>query len=368
MMPRLLWISLLIVFGGCADNDHPATNPSETSPPGGSVFVSLNSDPVRVGIERVANKPFTTVSVTNGKLLSRQQTKLHLTASGPITELPIREGQRLREGVLVARTDAADLQLELDQKRIERREAEFRQIALVVGNGGDPAVDTSLSAYKMEQIRIQSGTARLDKEIEQIERRLRQSTVRAPFAGVVADVKVLPYEWGNTGQELCRLIGTQRVEVQFDLTETEALRVRTGQRVTVHLGPDQPSFGATVSSVNPVVSPQGLVTVFARLNSTRGLKIIEGLNVEVRLETQLDQQTVVPRNALVQRDGREVVFTYLPDSERNGRVKWNYVDVLHQNADEIALAEALPTDSWVITSGNTQLTDGSVVTVDSLAQ
>ena len=74
------------------------------------------------------------------------------------------------------------------------------------------------------------------------------------------------------------------------------------------------------------------------------------------------QAFVVPKDAVVERDGYHVVFMY-----EDGKAVWTYVDVIHSNINSYAITGCLKKETAiregdiVITSGNLNLADGSDV-------
>ena len=86
------------------------------------------------------------------------------------------------------------------------------------------------------------------------------------------------------------------------------------------------------------------------------------MNVRVTVEEDLGGMFVVPKDAVVERDGYHVIFRY-----RDGRAVWTYVDVLHSNISSFAITgckrkeTSIEKGDIVITSGNLNLADGTEV-------
>ena len=138
------------------------------------------------------------------------------------------------------------------------------------------------------------------------------------------------------GQVVCTLIDPTSFEVVFTLLEQEAIKVAVGQTVEVSpSGKDHRRLRAAVTVINPVVDEQGLVTVYARLKDNV-FKIFEGMNVQVLLHQQTSHQLMVPKEAVVLRSGRPVVFTY---SRGDQSVLWNYVETGPENDRMVAVTK-----------------------------
>jgi len=74
------------------------------------------------------------------------------------------------------------------------------------------------------------------------------------------------------------------------------------------------------------------------------------MNVQVTVEEVLPACLSVPRNAVVLRQGRQVVFTF-----HNGLALWNYVETGPENSRRIVITAGLEEGMEVIVSGNLNL-------------
>ena len=110
---------------------------------------------------------------------------------------------------------------------------------------------------------------------------------------------------------------------------------------------------------------KGLVKVQARLKGT-GTALMDGMNVRVVVEEKLQHLFVVPKDAVVERDGYHVVFLY-----NDGKAVWTYVDVIHSNISSCAITgcqrkeTTIQEGDIIITSGNLNLADGTEVRIEN---
>jgi RND family efflux transporter MFP subunit len=109
------------------------------------------------------------------------------------------------------------------------------------------------------------------------------------------------------------------------------------------------NYVGKVSEINPVVNEQGLVLVKIKIQNPDAY-LLEGMNAQVIIEKNLQNQVVIPKEAVVERSGKKVVFVY-----ENGLAKWNYVTVAHENSQEVTISEGLKVGQKVIVEGNLNL-------------
>ena len=94
--------------------------------------------------------------------------------------------------------------------------------------------------------------------------------------------------------------------------------------------------------------------------------MLDGMNVRVIVEEKMQNMFVVPKDAVVERDGYHVIFLL-----EEGRAVWTYVDVVHSNISSFAITgcqrkeTTIKEGDIVITSGNLNLADGTEVMVEN---
>jgi len=82
------------------------------------------------------------------------------------------------------------------------------------------------------------------------------------------------------------------------------------------------------------------------------------MNVNIYMQRPLGLQLVIPKEALVLRDSRKVVFTL-----NNGRAQWAYVQTGLENSRNYVVTEGLNAGDSVIYEGSINLAHGSPVRI-----
>jgi hypothetical protein len=138
----------------------------------------------------------------------------------------------------------------------------------------------------------------------------------------------------------------------MQVIESLAGQIKKGQELNFRTiaRPDR-VYKALVHVINPLVDKNGLVEINARILGSTA-QLYAGMNVNVSIEQKTDPLIVIPKEALVLRSNRQVVFTYDPAS---GRAKWNYVTVDHENENALGISEGLKAGDLVIIEGNLNL-------------
>lgn len=298
--------------------------------------------------------------VANGKLSAAQRSALYFRESGQIVSVGVQNGTSVAKGAVLARLDDSEQRSALESARIERDRTRLEYLDVLAGLGYAVADSASVPAEVRDRAGIRSGYSAARNAYDKAQRALAGTVLCAPFAGRVADLQLK--QWDHTGSEpFCTLIADGTLDVTFSALESEYAFLEREQRVSVTPFGQERSFSGRIKSINPTVDRNGQIAVTATIPGGAGL--LDGMNVRVVVDKDLPAQLVVPKSAVVIRDGLEVLFRY---GEGN-RAEWVYVHTLSANSDSYAVTAntdrgaTLSEGDRVIVSGNLNLADGSHV-------
>ncbi|MBQ5827327.1 MAG: efflux RND transporter periplasmic adaptor subunit, partial [Bacteroidales bacterium] len=205
---------------------------------------------------------------------------------------------------------------------------------------------SALNSYKIAQIALQN------------------ATLTAPHSGVVANLTVKPHEYSS--EAVCTIIDDSAFNVEFKVLEGELPYIATGREVAVQPFIDvTQNYSGTIKEINPFVDEKGQIAVTASISNKWG-KLIEGMNVKVFIKSTKENLPIVPKSAVVMRDGYDVLFVFNPQT---GKAEWRYVDILHSNSTHHVVRGHKEKDvqldegEAIIISGNLNLADGSDVEI-----
>jgi membrane fusion protein (multidrug efflux system) len=301
-----------------------------------------------------------------GELAAPDRALIAAEVDGRITDVFVDEGARVAAGRVLLTIDPEKRKLDADSARAQARDAEA---ALAVaqreyerakalheqGIASDSVLDLRGTELSRAQARRDSAIAARGVA----EKLLRDASVRAPFAGLVAKREVSRGDYVRTAQALLEVVALDPIEVEFSVAERDSARVAAGQPVTVTVEPyPNEKFVGAVSAVSPVIDPRTrTMRVKARIPNTDG-RLRPGLFARTDLGVAKRSGVVlVPAEAILQRADGEVLFTVGPD-ERAKRV---IVKTGVQRDGRIEIVEGLAADAQVVVAGQAGLVEGAAV-------
>jgi RND family efflux transporter MFP subunit len=344
-----------MIFLFSCSNSNTATLEDQNS----KDFSPIADQPMEVKILPLKYTTFSKEILSNGKLRAYNKVDLRFRVSSEIvTSIYVKNGARVCSGQLLAKLEVFSLKNALDQsqEQLERAKLDFQDILIGQGFGGRDTTD--IPSEILKAARIKSGYLKALANMEHANYNLESAKLKAPFAGVVANLFCKAGNAPSTSDKFCTIIDDSKFEVEFPVLENELLTVKKGQTASiVSYAYNDLSIMGVVEEINPIVDQNGMVKVTAVCSNTDN-KLIEGMNVKVVLRDKIPEQLVIPKQALVLHSSKPVVFTL-----SLGHAKWNYVKTGLENTTSIVVTQGLNEGDTVIYEGNINLAHNSRVLV-----
>ena len=354
-LKKIAWaalLSALCLLSGCKQK--PAADPEDESK------LAYAPEVNEVEVITLKRETFPMQLVANGKLAAAQRSALYFRESGQIVDIPVQNGTAVGRGAVLARLDDTEQQAALETARIDLARTRLEYLDVLAGLGYAVADTASVPAEVRDLAGIRSGYTAARNSYAKAQRALAGTVLRAPFGGKVADLQLK--RWDRTGSEpFCTLISDGTYDVTFSALESEYGFLERGQSVRVSPFGSERTVSGRIKSINPTIDKNGQIAVTATIPGGAGL--LDGMNVKVTVDKDMPAQLVVPKSAVVIRDGLEVLFRY----GEGGKAEWVYVHTVRANSESYAVTAntdrgaTLEEGDRVIVSGNLNLADGSKV-------
>lgn len=192
--------------------------------------------------------------------------------------------------------------------------------------------------------RAEAQVAQAQAQLEQAQIRLDDATLRAPFAGTVAEVNVAPGEQIDQRSPVT-LIDTSRYIVKATVDEVDAARVEVGQQVQVLIDAlGGPALTGTVKRIAPQAQSGSAVTAYEVTfevdPASRPVK--SGMTASAQIVTdQRDNVLSVPTQAVRTENGQTVVSIITTGSDGREQVTTQVVETGLRTGDRIEIRSGL---------------------------
>lgn len=303
--------------------------------------------PTAVATARVAYQPFSYVINTTGRIQAEWDLAVIATGTGVVKVAHARNGARVQQGQVLLELENERQQIQVERARIAVNERKVAFQDLMLGHRGQR--DSVTSHTVVENMRLGSGLAAAELAYREARLDYENTRLKAPQAGVLTDWKVLPGSPVSTGEVVGRIFSPSRFVIACLLLEQDALRLTAQTVAELRVAGIATPVWANRPQVNQRVDVKtNLVEVTFRVTGSTAL--LPGLTAQMTIRVPGQRALVVPKEAVVFRSGKPVVFSF-----ENGLAKWNYVKTGTENGQEIEIIEGLHENMVVITTNNLQL-------------
>lgn len=362
-----------------------------------AMFVARRNAPQAVEVATVAAAyPSTSVSMLNatGRVVAARRASVSSKGTGRLEWLGVQEGQRVKEGDIIARLENRDVAAEREQAAAQvqvaranlaqgqadledaqasyKRSQDLARQNFIAGS----ALDTAEARYNkaravIDTLKAQIAVAQANYRATDVA--FDQTLIRAPFTGMVltksanvGDI-VTPFSAaaGTTGA-VVTMADMETLEVEADVSESSIAKITIGQPAEIQLDafPDLRLLGE-VSRVVPTVD-RSKATLLVKVKFVeRDPRVLPDMSAKIAFLSRAlkpDERTPVAAlraDAIVKRDGKDVVFVVSSDNKRDDQVKLTPVTV-GEKVGDLVRVDLAPGTRVVMAPGE-RLADGAVV-------
>ncbi len=273
---------------------------------------------------KVAPRPVAQTVAVEATVEAVKQATLGSQVAGRIVELPVKAGDTVRAGQVLARIDAraADAAVAASRSQLAEAEANLanakrvheRNKALAAQKFvSQAAVDQSESAYQaalaqVEAVRANAGSAAVARD---------WTTIVAPYAGVVGETLAEMGDMATPGKPIVTVFDPREMRAVASVPQATLAKAKLdGARV------DLPALATTLAPVRATVVPLADArshTSRVRFDLPPAEGLVPGQYARVRLPVGVATMLAVPASALLRRG--EVTGVYVIDDKGAPRLR-----------------------------------------------
>lgn len=267
--------------------------------------VSQNIGPENIAVARTDT--LRSGPAISGTLTADREARIRAEMSGAVLATNVEQGERVSAGTVLGRIDDASVRDAAISARSAvaqatvaaeqaARELQRSKTLAAAGAIAERDVEGADRASLGAQAQLADAKARLSSA----EKMLRNTVVRAPFAGVVSERAVSPGDIVSPGSAMFTVIDPRSLRVEASVPTTSLADVRVGAPVLFTVNGSDRVLEGKVTRVSPMVDPQTKqVRLLASVPNSAGV-LVAGLFVEGRVASQKRVGVLVPESAVDQ--------------------------------------------------------------------
>lgn len=393
---RYVALCCLLVLAACARKDEQKK----------AAAAAAAAKPEPMAVETVVAETRRTdkAILVTGSLLPDDTVTIVSEVPGRIVSIRFDFGQSVRKGEVIAELDKTEYQLAVDKTRaavsqalarigldssqidqkptstpgvrqataqMEDAKSKFESAQKLVKSGDIAqerfyelekayrARQAALEAARDEMRTLSANVETLRADLRLAEKRLKDTTIVAPFDGSISERKAAPGQYVKDNNPIVTLVKIHPMRLRLEVPESASGTIRVGTQLEFNTdAAPGGTFKAVVRELNPALSDQSRTLMAEARLTTTDTRLRPGMFVQVRLLLARDvETTVVPKRAVYTVAGLTKVFTV-----RDGKLTEHRVSPGQMLGDwmEVPAAEIRAGDA-VVVSSLAQLTDGQPV-------
>jgi len=288
----------------------------------------------------------------------KRLSELGFQVGGVLQKLPINEAQRLKRGDVIAELDQRDFESSVDVARaqFQSADAEYQRAVRLAEND-------AIAGNVLEQRKTQYDVSKA--QLEQSEKALADSVLRAPFDGVVAQKLVNNLQTVSPGQAVVQYMSADSLEATIDLPASFLANIPKDESdsddrqafVILDAAPNQliKAEFTEASLIADTVSQTYAITFTFR--SPADLLVLPGMNatVELRLERGTKTNRVAVPLGAVTSDGEN---NYVWVVDKDMLVSKRTVTIEEGVGSSVVVTEGLAENDVIAGAGAAYLSEG----------
>jgi HlyD family secretion protein len=322
----------------------------------------------------------------SGYVTARRSATVSSKVTGKVIEVHVDEGMVVKEGQLLARLDASNVEaalrfseaqlaaarsgLDETKSNLELAERELARFIDLAKTGAASKSDLDRADFLARSLagRLRKQNADIlvaEADVAQWQQQVRDNTILAPFGGVVTSKNAQPGEMispmsvgGFTRTGICTIVDMNSLEIEVDVNESFINRVSAGQAVEATLDSyPEWKIPAKVIAIIPTADRQK-ATVKVRVGFEKmDPRVLPDMAVKVAFQSDATapagKSVIIPKSAVHDDQGTSIVWVIAGDkAERRA------VSISLTNGDQSTVSAGLSAGETIVISSSAVLEDG----------
>lgn len=293
----------------------------------------------------------------SGTLRAAQRAELAFKRSGKLASMSVQEGEQVQAQQILATLDDTELTIALNSAQ-----AEFKQAQADFERGSKIFASTqAISKSDLEKLSVKRDLA--ENKVSQAEQDFANATLRAPFAGVIAQKMVSNFSNVQANQTIYVLHNPRDLEMVIHVPAKRFLEPNRGRFAVAEIDglPGQRfnlTFRYYASATDPIAQTYQVVL---GVDEPTAANLLPGMTAKVYpvlQETGQAQTVFVPVDAVLPSNTGSQ-FVWLVNAQN--KVEPRTVTVGNLQGDKIAILEGLASGERIVVAGVQALTAGMTV-------
>lgn len=316
----------------------------------------IRSEPVKIKLTSVSRQSISIPIHSSGTIISNEELKLSFKIGGVVSKIPVKEGDRVRKGDLLASLNLAEI-----EAKVKQAENAYEKTKRDNERASNLYRDSVATLEQLQNSITAVNVSKADLDIANFN--LEYSRILAPEDGVVLKQVVNENELIAPGYPVF-LFGTKGSgwKIKAGVTDRDIVRINIGDsaKIVVDAYPNE-TFTGIVNQVGEFSDPLTGTYRIELSIETKGQRLASGFIADVEIYPSVKKIfSLVPIESIIGADGNSA-FVFVATNE--GIARKIHVDVGSIFGGMVIVTNGLENISEIVSEGVAYLKDGDAVTI-----
>ena len=288
-----------------------------------------------------------------GTTSANESAHISATITEKVVAIHFEDGQLVRAGQLLVtlKQDEEKAQRAAALEQLAEHKREYKRLRTLAQEDVIPQreYDERLTLVNIARQRI-----------KEIEARISDRTIRAPFDGVLGLRRVSVGTLVEPGDVITTIDDLVRIKLDFSIPATYLSQIREGSVIHAYsAGWDNERFEGTVATIGTRIDPETRSVVIRAIIANREMRLRPGMLMTVALLNRQREALMVPEESLVPVQRRHYVLAV----DQDLRVERKQVLIGHRQPGMVEITEGLLPGDRIIVRGTTRVRSGQQVSI-----
>lgn len=317
--------------------------------------LEINQRAISVKVEPIIKIKTNDAISISGSIEGKTTVHLGFMVAGKINYISSKEGQNINKGQLISSIDPTNYSIakEISDAQLNSTSDEYKRLKIMYDRGSVSDGDFSKIVYGLEQAKAQQKLQ---------SKNVSDTKLFSPINGVLLKKQAEVGEIINVGSPLFVISDISTVKVIAYIPEGELHNIKLGQTASILITSLGETFSGKVIEIGSAADAASRAfTVKIEIQNPKQL-IRPGMIAEVKLPSSQEKAIITLPVELILHDLDNQSYVFVVDQKQNKAFK-RKISVGNVVDNKIIITSGLNVGEFVVTSGQTKLNDGSLISI-----
>lgn len=298
-----------------------------------------------------------------GNVTTKDLLMIYPEFSGVLTNVYVKEGQKVQKGAVLAKIDDGGLSQQLAQLTIQA------ELAKTTFERQQRLWDQKIGS-EMQYLQAKSSYEAQNQAIAQLEQQVAKTIVRAPFSGTIDDVFTEQGSVVMTGQsQLMRIVNLNNMYIETDVPEKYVANITRGKKVEIEFPVLGKKIDSKVRQVGDFINPGNRTFKVEISVPNKEHSIKPNLTAKLRINDYSNESALLIPQGIISENANGEQYIYVVNDKKDDNEATAVKKIIETGltqGDYIEVINGLEAGIEIIQEGARSVNDGQKVKIINL--